>query len=150
MLFIFDMGGVVSRNVQTIPAMAQRLSLSIEEFFQCCRVPKSTEKHKLYDHGLLAELQSGTINSEIFWEDFLTTAKEILPKDHPAQSTIPLITKDENLWATCFKPSTITQTVSAIETLKKKEHRVVCGTNTLDAHYKIHNEIGRASCRERV
>lgn len=140
MLFIFDMGGVVSRNVQTIPAMAQRLSVSIEEFFLCCGVPQETKTHALYDHGLLAEIQSGVINSEIFWEKFRKTAKDSLPKEHPGQNPVSIVTKQENLWATCFKPELISQTVTLIETLKEKGHRVVCGTNTLDAHYEIHSK----------
>lgn len=140
MLFIFDMGGVVSRNVQTIPAMAQRLSLRTEEFFRCCRIPQEIERHALYDHGLLAEIQSGVISSEMFWEQFRKTAKNFLPKEHPGQNTIPIITKQENLWATCFNPELIPQTVTLIETLKEKGHRVICGTNTLDAHYAIHSK----------
>ncbi|HKL85227.1 MAG TPA: HAD-IA family hydrolase [Treponemataceae bacterium] len=139
MLFIFDMGGVVARNVQTIPAMAKKLSLSSDEFFICCGIPEGTQRHAFYDHGLLAQIQSGAMSSIVFWNHFLSNAQEKLPKEHPGLKQIPLITAKENLWATCFKPEPIKEIVTLIETLKRKGHRVVCGTNTLDVHYEIHN-----------
>jgi haloacid dehalogenase superfamily, subfamily IA, variant 3 with third motif having DD or ED len=142
MLFIFDMGGVVSGNVQTIPAMAGRLCLTVPEFFRLCGVPGGPPPASSYDFGLLAEIQAGRINSDAFWKGFRRNAEEILPPGHPGGGTIPVTTRAENLWKTCFHPEPIGGTLELIGKLRRNGHRVVCGTNTLDAHYAAHRQFG--------
>lgn len=142
MLFIFDMGGVVSGNVSTIPSMANRLGIGADDFFRLCGVPDGTPKEKLYDYGLLAAIQSGSINSTTFWDLFRQNAKALFPSNHAAASRIAIATRAENLWETCFKPEPMGKTIEIIATLKRNGHRVVCGTNTLDAHYAVHKKSG--------
>lgn len=142
MLFIFDMGGVVSGNVQTIPAMAERLGIGIDDFFRFCSVPEGTPRANLYDYGLLAAIQSGAINSSVFWDFFRKNAEALIPSNYAAGTHIAVITRSENLWETCFKPEPMSDTIDIIGRLKRKGHRVVCGTNTLDAHYAIHKAAG--------
>lgn len=136
------MGGVVSGNVQTIPAMASRLKIGIEDFFRFCSVPDGTPRANLYDYGLLAAIQSGAINSSAFWDFFRKNAEALMPSDYAASAHIAVMTRSENLWETCFKPEPMSGTIDVIGRLKKKGHRVVCGTNTLDVHYAIHKAAG--------
>jgi glucose-1-phosphatase len=139
-LFIFDMGGVVSANVQTIPAMAAKLGISVESFLSYCGVPKETDKASIYEFGILEEIQSGRIDSAAFWDSFRSSAKKDLSESDPTLQRIDGITRDENLWAACFNPKPMDDTIEIINSLKRAGNRVVCGTNTLDAHYKIHKE----------
>ena len=142
MLFIFDMGGVVSGNVQTIPAMAAKLGISVDDFFRFCSVPDGTPHSSRYDYGLLAAIESGAINSLAFWDLFRKNAEALMPSDYAKSTRISVVTRSENLWETCFKPEPISGTIDVIGRLKRKGHRVVCGTNTLDAHYAIHKTGG--------
>lgn len=150
MLFIFDMGGVVSGNVQTIPAMAESLGLTSEEFFMLSGVPDGTPRNSLYDFGLLADIQSGRIGSAGFWEGFRTNADSLLPAGHKARKRIPEVLKSENPWASRFKPEPIRGTIELIRQLRAAGHRVVCGTNTLDAHYDAHEKAGDYSIFDKV
>ncbi len=142
MLFIFDMGGVVSGNVQTIPAMANKLGISIEDFFRNCGVPDGTPRESMYDFGILSDIQAGRIGSATFWKRFRNNADNFIPDPHEGSRHIPKVIRDENLWETCFQPELMPLTVEIIKTLKKNGHRVVCGTNTLDAHYAVHKKNG--------
>jgi len=142
MLFIFDMGGVVSGNVQTIPMMANKLGISSEDFFRNCGVPDGTPRESRYDFGLLADIQAGKIASSTFWKRFRNNADNFIPDPYEGSRHIPKVIRDENLWETCFQPEPIRITVEIIQALKKNGHRVVCGTNTLDAHYAVHKKNG--------
>lgn len=150
MLFIFDMGGVVSGNVHTIPAMTGRLGIGEATFFAICSVPEGTPQLEKYDHGLLAAHQSGAITSVRFWQLFRSNAEALLADDEAAVMRIESVTSGENLWETCFRPETIQGTVDIARELKARGHRVVCGTNTLDAHYRIHESLGHYEIFDRV
>ncbi len=142
MLFIFDMGGVVSRNVQTIPAMANKLGISVEDFFRNCAVPDGTPPEHRYDFGLLADIQAGRIASSTFWKRFRNNADNFIPDPYEGARHIPKVIRDENLWETCFQPEPNPGTIRIIKALRDNGHRVVCGTNTLDAHYAVHKKNG--------
>lgn len=150
MLFIFDMGGVVSGNVQTIPAMAESLGLTPDEFFTLSGVPDGTHRTALYDFGLLADIQAGRIGSGGFWKSFRENAVRLLPAGHPALKRIPAVLGAENPWASRFRPVPIPETVAIIRSLKAAGHRVVCGTNTLDAHYEAHDKAGDYAIFDKV
>lgn len=141
-LFIFDMGGVVSGNVSIIPDMAARLGLTCAEFYALCGVPEDERPESRYDHGLLADIQSGRSNSTIFWNGFRQNAEKTLGANHPGRNLVETVTRGENLWETCFAPTPIESTIALIAALRKNGYRVVCGTNTLDVHYAIHRRNG--------
>ncbi len=140
MLFIFDMGGVVSGNVHVIPAMAERLGIGENDFFAIAGSPETADEGDRYNHGLIARVQSGEIDSREFWRAFAESARTSLGADESAR--VAQVASRENLWASCFKPRPLRGTVKIIERLKEAGHRVVCGTNTLDAHYAIHLSSG--------
>ena len=124
-VFIFDMGGVVVHNVSIIPEMAKALGISPDDFYRFAGSdPHATHTHP-YHTGDLAEFMKGTITTKQFWDKFSKRSG---------------LTVKEDLWYTHFKPDLDTNTVQVIRDLKKAGYRVVCGTNTLEAHYRYHLE----------
>jgi len=119
-LYLFDMGQVVATNVLVLPEIAARLGLSQEGFLNFCGSPLAWGTHG----GLLDDLQTGRLGSLAFWDKF----EPLSGRPRPT----------EDLWETCFRPRPIVGTVELIGRLRDRGHRVVCATNTLDAHYEIH------------
>ncbi len=122
--------------------MSRRLGISTADFFINCDVPEGTPRNALYDYGLLAAIQTGSVNSNGFWKRFRANADSRIADLHTGSRHIPKVILDENLWESCFNPEPIPETLSIIKQLKKGGHRVVCGTNTLDAHYDVHKRRG--------
>ena len=121
-LFIFDMGGVLARNVNVLPEAAARLGIGREELI-------------LLVEEDLDPLMSGTMTVSDFWERF--TAKSGIPvKGEP--------------WEELFRPEYDYSTEDLISRLKKLSFRVVCGTNTMEEHFKIHMEGGDYDVFDRV
>ncbi len=56
----------------------------------------------------------------------------------------------ENYWKTFFAPKLHEPTVRLIRDLKAAGARVVCGSNTIDAHYDYHLEYGQYDCFDAV
>lgn len=56
----------------------------------------------------------------------------------------------ENYWATFFKPELNAGTVQLISDLRALGNRVVCGTNTIDAHYDYHVAHNQYQCFDAV
>ncbi|MCR5614064.1 HAD family phosphatase [Treponema sp.] len=119
MLFIFDMGGVVTTTFK-MNELYKKIGITQEEFKEIC-----CKKRKIFD-----ELEKGQINSSEFWAEFNKAAKshKIQPVEH-------------DLFRLYFHPVLNTETVKIINSLKKK-HRVVCGTNTIQSHWENHMERG--------
>ncbi|MDE7292056.1 MAG: HAD family phosphatase [Treponemataceae bacterium] len=115
MLFIFDMGGVVTQNTPPEAKIAQTLGISVEEF----RVAqKLGEKENLF-----SLLSRGKISEEEFWREVgANIGKKI----------------DANLWQLFFHPKMNSDVKKIILSLRKKNHRVVCGTNTIESHWQCH------------
>ena len=115
MLFIFDMGGVVTQNTPPEAKIAQTLGISVEEF----RVAqKLGEKENLF-----SLLSRGKISEEEFWSEVgANIGKKI----------------DANLWQLFFHPKMNSDVKKIILSLRKKNHRVVCGTNTIESHWQCH------------
>ena len=120
MLFIFDMGGVVT-NTFDITKVSQKLGISNDLFWKICK----NGYENFWD-----EYQKGFIQTIDFWKKFNIYSKEY---------QIPEVKHD--LFHLEFHPSKKTGTVDLILKLKKK-HRVVCGTNTIESHYDNHLERG--------
>jgi putative hydrolase of the HAD superfamily len=134
-LFIFDMGGVVTQNVTVAPRIAESFGISEDEFYVGCgSTPKSADTSS-YNKGDIAALMRGTIGTAQFWENFSTrTGKKV----------------EGDPWDTFFKPEPDSETYRIIDDLKKAGFRVVCGTNSLDAHYHYHVKHGEYDCFDKV
>ena len=113
LLYIFDMGGVIVSDHRVIPKALEYLGIGLDEFFD-------------YAGSGIKELQAGKISGEDFWTRFSSGYGRPV---------------EEDLWTSFFRPKLIPEMIDLVLELKR-EHRVVCGTNTMDAHYDFHNDRG--------
>lgn len=122
MLFIFDMGGVVTSTFAYSGKndFFNKLGVSDKEFTLL------SAKAGLHD------LDIGEITPKEFWKNY----NQIISVERPE---LPKVEND--LFRLYFHPVLNTGTVDLITALKKK-HRVVCGTNTIDSHWENHMERG--------
>jgi FMN phosphatase YigB (HAD superfamily) len=120
-LFIFDMGGVVSRATDVAPEIALHLGLAEAEFLRLAGED-------------LGGLQAGAVSPALFWRRFAET------------SGIPV---HDELWGRFFRPVLDPEVVAEIGRLKSRG-RVVCGTNTVAPHYAIHAGQGDYDCFDAV
>ena len=127
MLFIFDMGGVVTTTFK-MDSIYNKLNLSKTEFFDIC---------KLKDLNIEHELNIGTISSAQFWKEFNNRVDFLKAQGSFLQ--VPQVTTD--LFRLFFHPKKNLKTIELIQSLKKK-NRVVCGTNTIQSHWENHMERG--------
>ena len=112
-LFIFDMGGVVSYDCDVLPDVHRQLGISEEEFFT-------------FADGNWQKLKIGKISTDEFWNRFAgSSGKKV----------------EEELFGKFFHPRLNPETVDLIKTIKHHA-RVVCGTNTFDTHYHRHTILG--------
>lgn len=115
MLFIFDMGGVVTRNTPPEAQIASTLGISAEEF----RAAQKLDS----DKNLFSLLTRGKISEKEFWNKVgANLGKKI----------------EMNLWQLFFHPKMNADVEKIILSLRKKNHRVVCGTNTIESHWQCH------------
>lgn len=120
MLFMFDMGGVVTTNFD-MDKVYQKLSMSQNAFLDLCK----TDSRDLWK-----DLETGNIEVKEFWKMFNKRASEIKG---------PEVTTD--LFRLYFHPQLNKETVEIIKALKKN-HRVICATNTMQSHWENHLERG--------
>ena len=129
MLFIFDMGGVVTTNFGADNKMYPYLGLERPKFFEICQKEKAADGS---DYNIDFLLGVGKISVEEFWREFNRRIK-VLGLD------VPEVTTD--LYRLYFHPQLKEGTVALIRQLRKN-HRVVCGTNTIQSHWENHMERG--------
>ena len=98
------------------------------DFFDIC---------KLNNHNIEHELNIGNISSAEFWKEFNNRITTLKTQDKFLQ--VPEVTTD--LFRLFFHPSKNLQTIELVQALKK-QHRVVCGTNTIQSHWENHMERG--------
>ncbi|QQO10584.1 HAD family hydrolase [Breznakiella homolactica] len=134
-LFIFDMGGVVVHNVMIIPQIAAELGITADDFFRGAGSDPSVTHTSPYHLGDIAAFMKGEITTEQFWANF-TGRTGIAVQGDP--------------WYKHFSPVIDEGTVAVIKDLKNAGYRVVCGTNSLDAHYRRHQELGDYGCFDKV
>lgn len=121
MLYIFDMGGVVTTTARIEERMCSLLGITEAEFKDFCSNGDGKGKN-LFDM-----CSDGDIDTKTFWKMF------------SAKSGIDVKT---DWWHWLFHPVLNEKTVQIIRKLKSEGHRVVCGTNTISAHYFNHLERG--------
>jgi putative hydrolase of the HAD superfamily len=135
-LCIFDMGGVVVHAAHVVPRIAKSFGISEDEFYiGADSLPAAIAKTSPYNKGDIASISRGTITTKQFWENFTTRTG---------------INVDGDPWDTFFKSERDPETYRIIEDLKKSGFRVVCGTNTLDAHYNYHIKHNDYDCFDKV
>lgn len=145
MLFIFDMGGVVTTTFGSDNPMYKKLQLCKDDFMSIC-------SHTSPD--IFNLLQLGKISVSDFWDQFnkrigiiqrdlidgtIDINKEQVLSDSFDVQKIPNV--DNDYFRLFFHPVLNTETVELIKDLRKK-HRVVCGTNTIQSHWENHLERG--------
>ena len=130
MLFIFDMGGVVTSNFGAENKMYPYLGLERSKFFDICQKEKAADGSD-YDIDYL--LGTGKISTQEFWNEFNRRVKVL-------GLNVPEVKND--LWRLYFHPQLKMETVKLIKELRAKNHRVVCGTNTFQSHWENHMERG--------
>lgn len=121
MLFIFDMGGVVT-NTFKMDSIYQKLNISKNDFSEICKKNNNDIWHKL---------ETGLISVNQFWNEYNSRIQSI-EKAKPAET---------DLFRLFFHPSKNLQTIELIKSLKNN-NRVVCGTNTIQSHWENHMERG--------
>lgn len=121
MLYIFDMGGVVTNDANPRPRICSLLGLSEAEYLKYCGRGGRKED------DLLALAGDGLLDAKGFWKEF------------SARSGIEVKT-DWLHWL--FHPVVDEGTRSLILELRAGGNRVVCGTNTIESHYQNHIEHG--------
>lgn len=116
MLFIFDMGGVVTTTAgnDIYAGAARRIGVSKEELMNASQ-------------SMLYNLDTGRISVREYWKKI----GEQLGKEINA-----------DWFRILFHPVLNEETVALIKDLKKMGHRVVCGTNTIESHYDNHLSRG--------
>ena len=112
-LYIFDMGGVVSLHTDVFPDVCRHLGITEKEF--CLLAEDNLEK-----------LLNGEISTDEFWDRFSGRYGKRVA---------------EELFGKFFHPRLNQGTVDLIKTLKQHS-RVVSGTNTFDPHYNCHLSLG--------
>ena len=130
MLYIFDMGGVVTTNFGADNKMYSYLRLERSKFFDICQNEKAADGS---DYNIDLLLGIGKITVEEFWREFNRSIK-MLGLDVPEVKT--------DLYRLYFHPELKQDTVELIKELRAKKHRVVCGTNTIQSHWENHMERG--------
>ncbi len=114
MNILIDMGNVVALQVDVIPAITAETGISQERIEQFGGID--------FD-----KLSIGAMEPEEFWNGF---------NRHFGTSV------ERDLIEQCFHPVLDAAMVQLIGELKDSGHRVVCATNTLDSHYRIHRRRG--------
>ncbi len=120
-LYIFDMGGVVVQNSNVFPEIYDYLKISEAEF----------EALSGANFGLLSD---GKITVVEFWRLFSENYGAPIERD---------------LFAEFFHPVVDSVVVKKINELKGKA-RVVCGTNTIECHYRYHRQHGEYEMFDKV
>lgn len=122
-LYIFDQGGVISRDFMIAPEAARRLGIGVEDF------------HRLIEPDMQAFMR-GELMAKEFWARF------------SARSGLAI---GEDYWATLFHPRVDEPTYGLVEELRAGlkaagRGRVVGGTNTISEHYAVHCAQGEYGC----
>jgi putative hydrolase of the HAD superfamily len=143
-LYIFDMGDVVCGNVHCVPAMAADLGLSVTEFFAAAGAV-SADGESPYNAGDVRSIQEGTLTADAFWNRFEERAGRLFP-DRGVRLARREDGRPVDLWGRHFRPERDEAVAALIAELAAAAFRVVCGTNTLGAHYEIHRARGDYGC----
>ncbi len=124
MLFIFDIGGVITSTAKIYPRLCEILGISLEDFYDICGGEKAADGQG----NILEAFSDGKINFKDFQKIFL--------------SRRPDLNFSCDYFHMLFHPKKIEGSWEIVGALKKKGHRVVAGTNTIESYYLNHLERG--------
>lgn len=113
MLFIFDMGGVVTQNNDFITPIASHIGLSVPGLY------------KLAGKDWLL-MMTGKLTADIFWKRIGERTGQTI---------------EEDLFLRYFQPVQDRKVLRIVSRLKK-EARVVVGTNSIASHSQVHRRLG--------
>lgn len=122
-------------NAAVIPRIASRLGMSEADFFRGAGSDPAATHTSPYHLGDVAALMRGEMDSAQFWSSF-TARTGVSVSGDP--------------WHDFFEPVPDEETAALIRALRGGGSRVVCGTNTLDAHYRRHLERGDYALFDKV
>lgn len=105
----------MTQNTPPEAKIAQTLGISVEEFRAAQKLGEAENLFSLLSRGKISETE--------FWSEVgANIGKKI----------------DANLWQFFFHPKMSQDVKKIILSLRKKNHRVVCGTNTIESHWQCH------------
>ncbi len=113
-LVLFDLGGVVVKNIHMLGAIARRYGLDREQFFT---------DYRHYEFPLM----EGAVSEEEYWRR---------ASEHFG------IEVEGNPFCEAFEPTINDEMVRLIERLKERGVRVVCASNTIASHWNTLREMG--------
>lgn len=127
MLFIFDMGGVVTTNASEVRGRAAKaLGVTFEEM-QNAVSGANGDCSQGHEGGLFGALTCGKITEKEFWAQVGAQFGKTIETDY---------------FHLYFHPVMNEEVKKIILDLRKKGHRVVCGTNTIQTHFLNHMARG--------
>ncbi len=121
MLYIFDMGGVVTNDANPRPRICSLLGLSEADYLRYCGRGGRKED------DLLALAGDGLLDAKGFWRIFSERSGIQVKTDWLHWIFHPVVNEDIR---------------ALIGELRAQGNRVVCGTNTIESHYQNHIEHG--------
>ncbi len=121
MLYIFDMGGVVTNDANPRPRICSLLGLSEADFLRYCGRGGRKED------DLLALAGDGKLDAKGFWRIFSERSGITVQTDWLHWLFHPVVNEGIRV---------------LIGKLRAQGNRVVCGTNTIESHYQNHIEHG--------
>jgi len=124
------MGGVMVRDYQIWPQLLPFLGLTGKSFADC-------------ERNLIETVQSHS-RGEITENDFWAIYPGITCRQIPAHD------ESETLFAKFFNPKMDEPTLQTVQELKSGGMRTVCGTNVIEAHYKIHTALKQYAVFDKV
>ena len=136
MLFIFDMGGVVTNSAAIEKTISKILGIPESDFFKYCGCRSAIENDKTitYSSDLFSLLSDGVITTRQFWSEFSVRSGKSIAADY---------------WRLLFHPNRNERVYEIIKRLRL-HNRVVCGTNTIESHYDNHMSRGDYSVFDQV
>jgi FMN phosphatase YigB (HAD superfamily) len=120
--FIFDMGNVLSLNVDVLPSVAAKLGVAVDQIVE------------LFGDDFEALLVGSKTPQEV-WAAFNSRFGTDVRED---------------LLTTFFDPVTDARVERLILDLRRRGHRVVCGTNCFESHYLHHLRRGQYAVFDKV
>ena len=138
MLYIFDMGGVVTTTAAVEGKIARILGMSEAEFMRICGCPGGNKNYGNPKDGAVKNAEDSEFNLITMYSNGLISSKEFW-RFFSARTGIAVKT---DWWHFLFHPERNENVLKLIGELKKRGDRVVCGTNTIESHYLNHLERG--------
>lgn len=117
---MFDMGGVMIRDFHIAPELSEYLGYGKRDSLEKID-PSLAEAVQLHSIGKITEDQ--------VWEMFSSSTGKKVNNEA------------ESLLGKFFHPVLDQATIDVVKKLKANNIRVICGTNVIDSHYRIHNAL---------